>query len=130
MRTPASIVGGAIVPMGFVLKEKVGEETQLTTALRRAYTLFAVASFTSQLISVVYSSIAVNKLAGACGSLKNCSSLCTACAFPHAVLVPFRDWGCADQERLRASQRHDVPTSMDRCALCSRHAERKSMIVC
>jgi hypothetical protein len=67
MMTPAAIIGGAIVPLGFMaplsLKAEKGEkESRFRKTLRILYSIAAVASFTSQLLAVVWATVTINKL--------------------------------------------------------------------
>jgi hypothetical protein len=66
MITPASILAGAMVPIGFVapLAFRVTEnESKLATILRRLYPFLCVMTLTSQLVSIMWASVAVNQLA-------------------------------------------------------------------
>lgn len=67
MKTPASILGGALVPLGFAaplpLRNKDGKpENRFEKGLRLSYTVVAMLSIMSVLISVMWSTVAVNQL--------------------------------------------------------------------
>jgi hypothetical protein len=67
MKLPATILAGAMVPLGLLsplpLQHPDGEEeTRFRVALRHAYSVTAVLSLVSELISVMWSTVAVNKL--------------------------------------------------------------------
>jgi len=65
MITPASILGGAIIPIAFASGlDYVGskDETKFAQFLRKVFPLVAVASLLSMLISVLWSSVTVNQL--------------------------------------------------------------------
>jgi len=65
MKTPASILAGAMVPLGLLseLPKKEGvKESKFLTVLRKSYLLITVTSFFSELLVVMWASVAVNKL--------------------------------------------------------------------
>jgi len=65
MKTPASIIAGGLVPLGFaapVAAKSDKKETRLQKALRVSYSMIALLSFLSQLVSVMYATVAVNQL--------------------------------------------------------------------
>lgn len=63
MRTPAALIGGALVPLGLLNAAPVVEaDSKRTKLLKRAYVLMAVASLLSEILAVTYSTIAINKL--------------------------------------------------------------------
>jgi len=64
MKTPASILGGAIVGLGFsaTLPPVQGKENRIETALRKSYLIAAAISLLSQLIAIMWATVAVNKL--------------------------------------------------------------------
>jgi hypothetical protein len=66
MIMPASILAGAMIPIGFAspLAFRVEEkESKLATILRRVYPFLCVATLSSQLVSIMWASVAVNQLA-------------------------------------------------------------------
>lgn len=65
MRTPASIIAGAMLPIGFLSPLKIDpdeDEGIFSTFLRRIYPLVSVLSLCSQLLSVMWATVAVNQL--------------------------------------------------------------------
>ena len=68
MKTPASIIAGAIVPIGFVsplsLTTDDGKEetSRLKKSIRQLYSVVAVMSLCSELLTVVWASVASNRL--------------------------------------------------------------------
>jgi hypothetical protein len=69
MKTPASILAGALVPLGFMgpipfvaSSSEMENETPLLSRLRKAYYTVASISFLSLLISIMWSTVAVNQL--------------------------------------------------------------------
>ena len=63
MITPASIMGGAIVPIGFTAGlDFYGSkgESKFAKVLRRIFPFVCVAGFTSQLLAVIWASVTVN----------------------------------------------------------------------
>jgi len=64
MKTPASILGGAIVGLGFgaPLPPSTGKENTLESVLRKSYLMVAAISLLSQLIAIMWATVAVNKL--------------------------------------------------------------------
>ena len=64
MRTPAAIVGGAIVPLGILTAPPLNDEdTNKIRLLKKANMLLAIASLLSEILAITYSSVAINKLA-------------------------------------------------------------------
>ena len=65
MRTPAALVGGAIVPLGIITAPVVdpARDGKRTRFLKRAYQLVALCSMYNELLAIVYATIACNKLA-------------------------------------------------------------------
>lgn len=65
MKLPASILAGALVPLGMMaplpIKGKE-QESKVQKRLRRLYYVTAVFSLVSQLVSVMWATVAVNKL--------------------------------------------------------------------
>lgn len=64
MKTPASILAGALIPIGFLsdLPEvNKGGDSKMTRA-RQVYLVVATASFCSQLLSIMWATVAVNQL--------------------------------------------------------------------
>jgi hypothetical protein len=63
MRTPAALIGGALVPLGILNAAPVAKDDSKRTKLfKRAYILLGVASLLSEILAVTYSTIAINKL--------------------------------------------------------------------
>lgn len=67
MKLPATIIAGAIVPLGLLnplpLRNPDGEkEGKITVAMRQLYSIAAIISLTCELSSVMYATVAVNKL--------------------------------------------------------------------
>ena len=65
MRTPASIIAGAMVPIGFLSPLEIDpgkEEGRFAVFLRRVYPLVSVLSLCSHLLSVMWATVAVNQL--------------------------------------------------------------------
>jgi hypothetical protein len=63
MRTPAALIGGALVPLGILNAPPVAEDDSKRTKLfKRAYILMGVGSLLSEILAVTYSTIAINKL--------------------------------------------------------------------
>ena len=66
MKTPASIIAGAMVPLGLMspvpLEGEEETEHRFETLMRRTYTPVAVAALLSEFISVVFATVAVNQL--------------------------------------------------------------------
>ena len=63
MRTPAALLSGGLVPLGIITAPKVTDsDTKFVKLLKKANMLLAVASLLSELMAVMYSSIAINKL--------------------------------------------------------------------
>lgn len=65
MKVPASIIGGAMVPMGFAAPLKFehdADDGPFAIFLRRSYPFAAVLSLCSELIAVMWATIAVNQL--------------------------------------------------------------------
>mmetsp|Transcript_1010 Transcript_1010/g.1976 ORF Transcript_1010/g.1976 Transcript_1010/m.1976 type:complete len:296 (-) Transcript_1010:50-937(-) len=65
MKTPASILAGAMVPLGFLsplpaLDDK--EESKYHIIMRRLYLLITLFSFCSELLAVMWATVAVNQL--------------------------------------------------------------------
>jgi hypothetical protein len=64
MRTPAALIGGAIVPLGILSAPKLEEdESPKIQLLKKANFLLAVASLLSEILAITYSTVAINKLA-------------------------------------------------------------------
>ena len=65
MRTPASIIAGAMLPIGFLSPLKLDpdeDDGRFVIFLRRIYPLISVLSLCSQLLSVMWATVAVNQL--------------------------------------------------------------------
>jgi len=64
MRTPAALVAGGLVPLGILMNKPIVEEedTIKTKVLKKSSALLGVASLLSEIIAVIYASIAINKL--------------------------------------------------------------------
>lgn len=65
MKTPASIIGGSMVPIGFLSPlsfDPDEDDGRLAVCLRRFYPVVAVLSFCSELLSVMWATVAVNQL--------------------------------------------------------------------
>lgn len=66
MRAPAALIGGALVPIGILTAPTIDEDdSKAMKFLKKANIIIAVASLLSEIMAVVYSSIAINKIAGA-----------------------------------------------------------------
>jgi len=64
MKTPASILAGALVPIGFAATLPIKDErdNKYECALRKACWIITVLSFVSNLLSVMWASVAVNQV--------------------------------------------------------------------
>jgi hypothetical protein len=67
MKTPAAIIGGALVPLGLLAplpfySPPGVEESRFKKSLRMLYTLVAVLSLASELLTVVWATVTTNKL--------------------------------------------------------------------
>ena len=65
MKTPASILAGAMVPLGFsspLPKSEEHPDTKFTNLLRRVYLVVTLLSFFSELLAVMWATVAVNYL--------------------------------------------------------------------
>ena len=65
MKTPASIIAGAMVPMGMLAPLKFDadkDDGRFAIFLRRVYPIVAVLSLCSELVSVMWATVAVNQL--------------------------------------------------------------------
>jgi len=65
MKTPASILAGSMVPLGILNtlpKHDTKPETKLMKIVRQTYLLVSVFSFGSEVLAVMYATMAVNKL--------------------------------------------------------------------
>jgi hypothetical protein len=65
MKLPASIIAGAIVPLGFIVPlqlESEPDDTQLERRVRKLYPLISSISLASELIAVMWGTIATNQL--------------------------------------------------------------------
>jgi len=68
MKTPASILAGALVPLGLLAPipdkhpDGAKAETRLIRVLRLSYSCVAILSLLSELISVMWATVAVNQL--------------------------------------------------------------------
>lgn len=63
MRAPAALIGGSIVPMGFAaVPEIAAKDTQLTKRLKQLHMVVAILSLSAEIVAVIYSTIAINKL--------------------------------------------------------------------
>lgn len=64
MRTPAALIGGAIVPLGILSAPPLVEgESKRNRLLKKANMLLAIASLLSEILAITYSTVAINKLA-------------------------------------------------------------------
>lgn len=65
MRTPALLVGGAIVPVGLLAAPQLdkGKDTSQKEFYKELYVMVAVISLLNEILAVTYSTIEVNKLA-------------------------------------------------------------------
>lgn len=64
MRAPAALIGGSLVPIGILSAPTINEDdSKGIKLLKRANIIIAVASLLSEIMAVVYSSIAINKIA-------------------------------------------------------------------
>eukprot|EP00956_Cyclotella_meneghiniana_P022499 scaffold42691_cov78-Cyclotella_meneghiniana.AAC.8 len=68
MKTPASIIAGAMIPLGFLAPVPIynpdgsKNENRIETFMRRSYTSMSVLALLSEFISVVFATVAVNQL--------------------------------------------------------------------
>jgi hypothetical protein len=64
MKTPGSILAGAMIPLGFAAPLPVRDEkdTRFPAMLRRLYPFLAVTALGSELVSVLWATVAVNTL--------------------------------------------------------------------
>lgn len=64
MRVPAALIGGGVVPLG-ILSAPIVESTDNARAIRlkNANMLLAIVSLLNQVLAIVYSTVAVNKIA-------------------------------------------------------------------
>ena len=63
MRTPAALIGGALVPIGMLTAPTITkDDTKFDRVVKRVNILVAVSSLLSEVLAVVYASIAINKL--------------------------------------------------------------------
>ena len=64
MRTPAALLTGGLVPLGILSAQPIDEENDSrgTKLIKQANVVLAVTSLLSEIIAVIYSSIAINKL--------------------------------------------------------------------
>mmetsp|Transcript_10890 Transcript_10890/g.16059 ORF Transcript_10890/g.16059 Transcript_10890/m.16059 type:complete len:248 (-) Transcript_10890:62-805(-) len=64
MRTPAALIGGSLVPLGMLGNPPIrDDDSKRMKILKKANFLLSLASLLNQVIAVVYSSVAINKLA-------------------------------------------------------------------
>jgi len=64
MRAPAALVAGSLVPLGMLgAPEARDDDTPAVRTLKKAYLLTAILALSGEVTSVVYSTIAINKLA-------------------------------------------------------------------
>lgn len=64
MRTPAALIGGAVVPLGILSAPPLQEnESKKVHLLKKANVLLAIASLLSEILAITYSTVAINKLA-------------------------------------------------------------------
>jgi hypothetical protein len=64
MRTPAALIGGAIVPLGLLTAPPIQkDESAKVQMLKKANVLLAIAALLSELLAITYSTVAINKLA-------------------------------------------------------------------
>jgi len=64
MRTPAALIGGAIVPLGLLTAPALIEgEPKRIQLFKKANLLLAIASLLSEILAITYSTVAINKLA-------------------------------------------------------------------
>ena len=64
MRTPAALIAGGLVPIGILSAPQINdkEDSKLCKFMKRANILIGVISLLSEILAVIYSSIAINKL--------------------------------------------------------------------
>mgnify|MGYP007078100935 CR=1 FL=1 len=62
MKTPATLLFGALVPLGFLAPLPNSADGKPYAAMRRLHTLLAVFSLSNELISVIYATAASNRL--------------------------------------------------------------------
>ncbi len=64
MRTPAALIGGAIVPLGILSAPPLQEDDgSVVRLLKKGNMLLAIASLLSEILAITYSTVAINKLA-------------------------------------------------------------------
>uniref|UniRef100_A0A7S4R8E8 Uncharacterized protein n=1 Tax=Ditylum brightwellii TaxID=49249 RepID=A0A7S4R8E8_9STRA len=64
MRTPAALVGGAVVPMGIITAPKIEEtDSPKMRVMKRVSLILAILSLMSEILAITYSTVAINKLA-------------------------------------------------------------------
>jgi hypothetical protein len=64
MRNPAAFIGGAMVPIGILSCPTIDkDDSPRIKLLKKANIIIAVASLLSEILAVIYSSIAINKIA-------------------------------------------------------------------
>ena len=68
MRTPAALVAGACLPLGFAFAFPSKEDTPQLRALKRANTALGFLAVNSELLSVVFATNAINRLTDEAGS--------------------------------------------------------------
>ena len=63
MRTPAALLTGGLVPLGILMNSPIhDDDSRKTRVLKKAGVVLGVTSLLSEILAVVYSSIAINKL--------------------------------------------------------------------
>lgn len=63
MRAPAALVGGSIVPIGFAAVPEISaSDSKAVKKLKQLHMLLAIVSLSAEIVSVIYSTIAINKL--------------------------------------------------------------------
>mmetsp|Transcript_16048 Transcript_16048/g.19970 ORF Transcript_16048/g.19970 Transcript_16048/m.19970 type:complete len:262 (+) Transcript_16048:40-825(+) len=64
MRTPAALIGGALVPLGILSAPRIEpNDTPITKFFKKANLLLSIASLLSEVIAITYSTVAINKIA-------------------------------------------------------------------
>lgn len=64
MRTPAALIGGAIVPIGILSAPPIEQkDSAKMKVLKKMNLLLAVSSLLSEILAITYSTVAINKLA-------------------------------------------------------------------
>eukprot|EP01083_Nonionella_stella_P008027 23117_1 len=65
MRTPAALIGGAIVPLGLLTAPEIdkSKDSKRVQLFKKVNLLLAIASLLSEILAITFSTVAINKLA-------------------------------------------------------------------